>query len=145
MTFEVSTTAAAGSATGATGGGASGSTNGACGSECPTAVLILSQTSGRGSTDLNRLVALYRGAKSYSVARCRRLSGEVDREFEAVLVRIVLDEERQIRWAELRIVRLSSRETERDTNFVLERVHRALESAWERPWRRLVLEFREGI
>ena len=91
---------------------------------------------GRGSTDLNRLVALYRGAKAYSVARCRRLSGEVDKELEAVFVRIVLDEERQIRWAELRIARLSSRDTERDSNFVLERVHRALEAAWERPWRR---------
>jgi len=91
---------------------------------------------GRGSTDLNRLVALYRGAKTYSVARCRRLSGEVDKELEAAFVRIVLDEERQIRWAELRIARLSSRDTERDSNFLLERVHRALESAWERPWRR---------
>jgi predicted CopG family antitoxin len=94
---------------------------------------------GRGSTDLNRLVALYRGAKTYSVTRCRRLSGEVDKELEAVFVRIVLDEERQIRWAEMRIARLSSRDTERDANFVLERVHRALESAWERPWRRFTM------
>ena len=94
---------------------------------------------GRGSTDLNRLVALYRGAKSYSVARCRRMSGKVDKELDAVLVRIVLDEERQIRWAELRIARLSSRDMERDANFVRDRVHRALESAWERPWRRFTV------
>ena len=33
------------------GGGASGSSSGACGSEWPIAVLILSQTSGLGSTD----------------------------------------------------------------------------------------------
>jgi predicted CopG family antitoxin len=94
---------------------------------------------GRGSSDLSRLVALYRGAKTYSVARCRRLSDEVGKATENVLVQVVLDEERQIRWAELRIGRLSNRDNERDANFILERVHRALESAWERPWRRFTM------
>src|SRR5664280_3335516 len=51
ITLELSTAAAGSTTPGATGGGASGSTSGACGSESPTAVLILSQTSGRGSTD----------------------------------------------------------------------------------------------
>src|SRR6202011_2751401 len=52
MTLEGSTTAAGSLTSGATGGcGASGSTSGACGSASPVAVLILSQTSGRGSTD----------------------------------------------------------------------------------------------
>ena len=37
---------------------------------------------------------------------------------------------------ELRIARLSNREAERECGFVLDRVNRALESAWERPWRR---------
>src|SRR5258708_10370132 len=51
MTLEVS--ARVGGSTTAdatTAGGASGSSSAACGSACPTAVLILSQTSGRGST-----------------------------------------------------------------------------------------------
>ncbi|OIQ68959.1 hypothetical protein GALL_494420 [mine drainage metagenome] len=55
MTLELSTTAAtaAHSSTGVVMGeeGACGNTIGACGSECPTVALILSQTSGRGSTD----------------------------------------------------------------------------------------------
>src|SRR5258708_9186561 len=51
MTLEVS--ARVGGSTTAdatTAGGASGSSSAACGSACPTAVLILSQTSGRGPT-----------------------------------------------------------------------------------------------
>src|SRR6266851_875083 len=59
MTLEVSTGAAAGSTTSAAAGGggdgggsaASGSSSGDCGSACPTAVLILSQTSAGGSID----------------------------------------------------------------------------------------------
>src|ERR1700676_3943624 len=55
MTLELSTaaaTAAHSSTAGTTGGeGGCGSTIGACGSQWPTAVLIFSQTSGRGSTD----------------------------------------------------------------------------------------------
>jgi hypothetical protein len=53
MTLDVSTDAANSltSKAGDGGGGASGSSSGDCGAECPIAVLILSQTSGRGSTD----------------------------------------------------------------------------------------------
>ena len=95
---------------------------------------------GGDATDLHRLVALYRGTKTYSVTRCRRLVGSgVDKATEAVIVRLVLDEERQIRWAEMRIDRLWTGDKARDCNFVLERIHRSLEAAWERPARRLAL------
>src|ERR1700744_1266172 len=50
-TFDGTTTGAGSTASATTGGACSGSTSGACGSACPIAALIFSQTSGRGSTD----------------------------------------------------------------------------------------------
>jgi hypothetical protein len=92
---------------------------------------------GNAANDLYRLVALYRGTKSYSTARCRKLFDAIDEATKAVVIQIVLDEERQIRWAENRISRLWTRDKDRDCNFIVEHVHRALEAAWERPWRRI--------
>src|SRR6202171_1484753 len=69
-TLEVAATAGGSAPSGATGGGASGSTSGACGSESPAAVLILSQSSGRGSTDPTiwfRIPSLYSHAWTIGV------------------------------------------------------------------------------
>ena len=92
---------------------------------------------GSAANDLYRLIALYRGTKSYTAARCRRLFDAIDEATKGVVIQIVLDEERQIRWAEARISKLWTRDKDRDCNFILEHVHRALEAAWERPWRHL--------
>ena len=51
MTLELSAEAAGATAAERANCGVSGSTSGSCGPDSPAAVLILSQTSGRGSTD----------------------------------------------------------------------------------------------
>src|SRR5450631_4739706 len=81
MTLEVSAGAPAGSTTSAAAGGgggggaASGSSSADCGSACPTAVLILSQTSAGGSIDPTiwfKIPSLYSHASTIAVKSLSR-------------------------------------------------------------------------
>ena len=90
-------------------------------------------------SDLMRLLAFYRGVKAYSAERCSHLIPLLDDTVGAALTRIVLDEERHVRWADLRIHRLLTRETMREANFFLDRIRKSLESNWGRSLRHLSL------
>jgi hypothetical protein len=67
--------------------------------------------------------------------RCGHLMLLVEPEVARVLERIMRDDERHVRWADIRIARLLSYEELRATNLLTGRVRASAESAWEKPWR----------
>ncbi|HXH23408.1 MAG TPA: ferritin-like domain-containing protein [Dehalococcoidia bacterium] len=85
--------------------------------------------------DLQRLFALYRGVKPYTVDRCYHAMPHVDASLAQVLHKITLDEERHIRWADVRIQRLVTHANMRECNLIASRVRAGLQAAWERQWR----------
>jgi hypothetical protein len=87
--------------------------------------------------DVRRLFALYRGVKAYTVDRCSHLMPFVDAALAQTLDRLTRDEERHIRWADLRLQRLLTHEKMRECNILLNRVWAGLEAAWGRQWRQL--------
>jgi len=87
------------------------------------------------SEDLTRLFTFYRGVKAYTVDRCVHLIPHVDAALAQVLDRLTLDEERHIRWADLRLERLLTHERMRECNLLMTKVWISLEAGWERQWR----------
>jgi hypothetical protein len=87
--------------------------------------------------DVHRLFALYRGVKAYTVDRCHHLMPHVDETLAQVLNRLTMDEERHIRWADMRIERLLTYANMRECNLLIGRVRGNLEAAWGRQWRHL--------
>lgn len=90
-------------------------------------------------SDVRRLLAFYRGIKAHTLKHCGYLIPVVDRALAAALDRIVLDDERHVRWADFRIRRLLTREAMRDCNVLLDRVHKGLETIWGRSWKHFVV------
>jgi hypothetical protein len=87
--------------------------------------------------DLQRMFAFYRGVKAYTVDRCSHMIPHVDAALAQMLDRLTRDEERHIRWADLRVERLLTHEKMRECNLLLGRVWSSLEVAWGRQWRQL--------
>ncbi len=96
--------------------------------------LVLAQTS-----DSHRLSAFYRGIKAFTFVRCGHLIPVVDQELARALEQIARDEERHIRWAEIRLARIRDMEERRECTVLLDQVECALEGVWAKPWRRLTL------
>jgi hypothetical protein len=59
----------------------------------------------------------------------------VDRCLAEVLEALARDEERHIRWADVRLQRLLTHDKMRECNLLLGRVWHNLETAWGRQWR----------
>jgi hypothetical protein len=89
--------------------------------------------------DWQRLFIYYRGIKSFTVDRCSHLIPVVGSQVAQVLERITRDEERHIRWAEVRIERLCDNARTREGQLLVFRLYHALEMTWGRPHRRLRL------
>ncbi|HEY7268444.1 MAG TPA: ferritin-like domain-containing protein [Dehalococcoidia bacterium] len=87
--------------------------------------------------DVRKLFAFYRGVKAYTVDRCGHLMPHVDRTLADVLEALSRDEERHIRWADMRVQRLLTHEKMRECNLLLGHVLGSLETAWGRHWRQL--------
>lgn len=87
--------------------------------------------------DVRRLFAMYRGVKAYTVDRCSHLMPYVDMALAQTLDHLTRDEERHIRWADLRLQRLLTHDKMRECNLLLNRVWSGLETAWGRQWRQL--------
>jgi rubrerythrin len=85
------------------------------------------------SNDLYRLNALYRGIKAFTLDRCSHLIPLVDPQLARVLDQISREEQRHIRWAEIRVARLLKSGEARECYLLTERLKRMLESAWSRP------------
>ena len=87
--------------------------------------------------DVRRLFAVYRGVKAYTVDRCSHLMPYVDVALAQTLDHLTRDEERHIRWADLRLQRLLTHDKMRECNLLLNRVWSGLETGWGRQWRQL--------
>jgi uncharacterized ferritin-like protein (DUF455 family) len=92
--------------------------------------------------DVQRLMAFYRGVKAYTLDRCAHLMPYVDRALAQTLDLVSRDEERHMRWADVRLERLLTYEKMRECNLLLSRVWANLESAWGKQWRQLTVGFR---
>jgi hypothetical protein len=85
--------------------------------------------------DVQRLFAFHRGIKAFTLDRCSHLMPYVDAALAQTLERIAQEEERHIRWADLRLQRLLTHDKMRDCNLLLGRMQSTLESVWGRSWR----------
>jgi hypothetical protein len=100
--------------------------------------LVLTQ-----SSDLHRLSAFHRGIKVFTLNRCGYLIPHVDINLARTLEQIILDEERHIRWADMRMALVLRSETfsqvlnsdeVRQCKLLMEKVETMLEAAWPKPW-----------
>jgi hypothetical protein len=87
--------------------------------------------------DLRRLLALYPGHQAYTIDRCSHIIPYADSALGQVLEALSRDEERHLRWADLRLQRLLSYERMRECNLLVGRVQSQLETAWLKQWRHL--------
>jgi hypothetical protein len=89
--------------------------------------------------DLLRLSALHYGIKAFTHSRCNHLLRLVDTRLARALEQISSDEERHIRWADIRIARLESSDDILPRYLLNGRMQAMLEAAWSKPWRALTL------
>jgi hypothetical protein len=89
------------------------------------------------NTDLHRICAYHRGIKAFTLNRCGALIPVVEERLAALLDQIARDEERHIRWADIRLARLLVHSEMRSANLLMSQVWAVLEAVWEKPWRRV--------
>lgn len=87
--------------------------------------------------DVYRLSIFYRGIKAFTFQRCGHLIPVVDRPLACSLEQIAREEERHIRWAEIRLARLHDAQEKRRCSALVDQVESALDTVWSKPWRRL--------
>ncbi len=88
--------------------------------------------------DVVRLCLLYRGVKGPTLARCNQLMHLVSPDVARLLDQIGCDEDRQIRWAEIRIARETNAAQVRESGATLERVSSLVDGSWQKVWFDLV-------
>ncbi len=101
---------------------------------------IFGEAQGAGS-DVQRLIALHRAVKAFTIDRCSHLIPMVDATLAGVMERIARDEERHIRWADVRLQRLLTHEKMRECNLLLGRSRDTLELLWGRSWKQFTTAF----
>jgi hypothetical protein len=89
--------------------------------------------------DVGRLLIFHRAIKTYLVDRCSHLTPLVDAPLVQTLERIAREDEMHIRWADLRLDHLITRERQRESSLLLSRVRPLIEATWGRPWRQMAL------
>ena len=89
--------------------------------------------------DLLRLSAFYHGIKAFTLSRLGQFIPFADPQLGRVLEQISREEERHIRWADIRIERLQTPGDARQSYFLVGRMEAMLEAAWSKPWRDLTL------
>jgi hypothetical protein len=89
--------------------------------------------------DLSRVAAFHHGIKAYTATHCSRLIPFVDGGLARVLDQITRDEERHLRWADIRLARTRGGNPGRAHDAVVRRIDEAMEAVWSKPWRRLTL------
>lgn len=88
-------------------------------------------------SDSERLSAFYHGIKAFTLDRCSKLIPVVDQYLARALEQIAREEDRHIRWADLRLERLLDVNEARQCKMLVDRMEATLESIWSRPWQRL--------
>jgi hypothetical protein len=87
--------------------------------------------------DVHRICAFHRGVKVFTLDRCCHLVPIVGPELSALLDLIARDEERHIRWADIRLARLLTHAEMRTSNQLMGQVGALLDAVWARTWRRV--------
>jgi hypothetical protein len=87
--------------------------------------------------DLARVRLFHHGIKASTVLYCERFLPLVDPALARVLEQMTRDEERHIRWAEIRLSQDRSSAGLRRLDPLLAEIESAMEAVWSRPWRRL--------
>jgi rubrerythrin len=86
--------------------------------------------------DLLKLCAFHRGIKASTQERCYRLLGMTSPALAQLIEQILQDEDRHLRWADMRLRSISGEDVRR-CNALLEKMAGAMEAVWSRPWRHL--------
>lgn len=89
------------------------------------------------TNDIARVRLFHQGIKACTVQYCERFLPLLDPALARVLEQITRDEERHIRWAEIRLSQDRSGVTLRRLDPLLAEIECAMEAVWSRPWRRL--------
>jgi len=84
--------------------------------------------------DLYRLSAFHNGIKAFTLDRCGHIFPLVDIKLARMLEQIVLDEERHIRWANVRVSRVLDRDEIRQCKLLIDKVETMLVPLWPKPW-----------
>jgi rubrerythrin len=87
--------------------------------------------------DWQRLFLYYQGIKVFTINRCNQLVTAVAPAVAQALDQIARDEERHVRWAEVRLERFLTSERARESQFLLARIRASLEASWGKPGRQL--------
>ena len=88
--------------------------------------------------DLARVRLFHHGIKASTVMYCERFLPLVDDALRRVLEQITRDEERHIRWSEIRLGQdRGGGQRLRRLDPMLAEIEVAMEAVWSRPWRRL--------
>jgi len=87
-------------------------------------------------SDMLKLCAYYRGVKATTHQRVYRLLGHADLALLEVLERVLHDDERSLRWADMRLHSLSGEDVWR-CNALLQKMEGTMQAVWSRPWRHL--------
>ena len=86
--------------------------------------------------DMMKVCAFYRGIKAATNQRYYKLLWCADLDLLDLLENIIQDDERHLRWADLRLQGMSGEEV-RSANLMLARMGQSMEAVWRRPWRNL--------
>lgn len=87
-------------------------------------------------TDAMKVCAFYRGIKASTNQRYYKLLWAADLDLLEVLEQIIQDDERHLRWADIRLQGMSGDEV-RSCNLLLAKMSKAMDAVWMRPWRSL--------
>ena len=87
--------------------------------------------------DTARALAYFSGIKRFTTLRCARLVPMVDGTLGHILQQISQDEERHLRWADIRLERTLTPVLARQYEPMLKLMEQAMDALWSKPLRRL--------
>ena len=90
------------------------------------------------ATDLRRLCCYYRGIKLTTHSRACQLQQVSEPPLADLLDQIASDEERHIRWADIRIAHLMKAVDMRDCNQLVDRMDAMVDASWQKLWLEVV-------
>lgn len=85
-------------------------------------------------TDLQRLCAYYRGIKLATHDRASQMAQLMEPETARLLEQISRDEERHVRWADIRIANQMKAPDMRDCNVLVDRMEALVDANWQKLW-----------
>jgi hypothetical protein len=89
------------------------------------------------SSDTARVAGFHHGIKHFTTVRCARLIPMVDPALAHILEQITRDDDRHLRWADIRLSRTISAVGARQYEPMLRLIEQAMEAVWAKPLRRL--------